>query len=454
MDLLSLGSVNAAATGWVLTATVLVAVLVPGIALFYGGMVQRKNVLAMVMQPLAAIGVVGLAWVLIGFSLAFDEGIGIIGGVRLVGLHNLGSDVPGQEESGVALAAFAAFHLMVAVFATALIAGAGAERWHFAGYALFVGLWSVLCYAPVAHWLFSPAGWASERGAYDYAGGLVVHANAGAAALAIALLLGRRREWPEEGYPPHNLPLSMVGAALLWCGWFGLTGGAALASDEVAAVAVLNTAVAAAAGLLLWIGLERLRFGKATTLGAVSGLVAGMVAITPAAGYVPPWSAAVIGLVAGGACHAAVGLKMWLRLDDSLDVAAVHLTGGVVGTICVGLFASRATNPRGPEGLVFGGGAGLLGEQAISTAAVVGYSFTLTLVLGWLVNRAVRNRVRPVEENIGLDVSQHGEAAYHLVSEETRETSVKPQPGPSTPELSHPSALAEHVGASAASAKR
>jgi Amt family ammonium transporter len=304
--------------------------------------------------------------------------------------------------------------MMFAVITPALVTGATAERWRFGAYLLFVGLWSVLVYAPIAHWVFSPDGWANRLGALDFAGGTVVHSNAGAAALAMALVLGRRRGWPEEQQRPHNLPLVMIGTALLWFGWFGFNGGSALAANGVAAAAVVNTQLAASTALLTWIGVERSRFGKGTTLGAASGAVTGLVAITPAAGYVSPLGAIAIGAIAGAVCQLAVGLKSWFRLDDSLDVIAVHLGGGVIGSLCVGLFATRSINPAGADGLFYGGGYHLIGMQALTIVAVVAYSLAVTTLLGGLTNRLLGNRMRSREEGVGLDLSQHGESAYEI----------------------------------------
>jgi ammonium transporter, Amt family len=407
------GPVNSGATAWLLVSTALVLVMTPGVAFFYGGMVRQKNVLGMVMQSFATVGVVSLVWVTIAFSLAFGSGR-LIGDLRFVGLNDAARAVPGYPDLGVPLLAFAAFHLMFAAITPALVTGATAERWRFGPFLLFVALWSVLVYAPIAHWVFSPNGWANRLGALDFAGGTVVHSNCGAAALAMAVVLGRRRGWPDTQHRPHNLPLVMIGTALLWFGWFGFNGGSALAANGVAAAAVLNTQLGASAGLLAWVAVERMRFGKGTTLGAASGVVTGLVAITPAAGYVRPLSAIAIGLLAGATCQLLVGLKSWFGLDDSLDVVAVHLGGGVVGSLSVGLFATRSVNPAGSDGLFYGGGYRLIGVQAVAILAVVAYSLVMTGLIGGLTNRLLGNRLRPREELVGLDLSQHGEAGYEL----------------------------------------
>jgi len=388
--------------------------MTPGVAFFYGGMVRQKNVLGMIMQSFATIGVVSITWVTVGFSLAFGAGRWL-GGLGLAGLVHQDAHVPGYPHLAVPMLAFAAFQMMFAIITPALVTGATAERWRFGAYVMFVALWSVVVYAPIAHWVFSPDGWANRLGTLDFAGGTVVHSNCGAAALAMALVLGRRRGWPEEQQRPHNLPLVMIGTAMLWFGWFGFNGGSALAANGVAAAAVINTQLGAGTALLAWVAVERVRFGKGTTLGAASGAVTGLVAITPAAGYVAPLGAIAIGLLAGAICQLAVGLKSWFGLDDSLDVVAVHLGGGVVGSLAVGLFATREINPAGADGLFYGGGYRLIGLQALALTVVIAYSLGATALIGGLVNRLTGNRMRPREEAVGLDLSQHGEAAYEIV---------------------------------------
>jgi ammonium transporter, Amt family len=427
------GAVNGGATAWLLASTALVLVMTPGVAFFYGGMVRQKNVLGIVMQGFATIGVVAIVWVTIGFTLAFGGGRWI-GDLRFLGLNDPGDSVPGYPNLSVPLFAFVAFHLMFAAITPALLTGATAERWRFGPFLLFVALWSVLVYAPIAHWVFSPAGWANRMGALDFAGGTVVHANCGAGALAMAVVLGRRRGWPEAQYRPHNLPLVMIGTALLWFGWFGFNGGSALSADGVAAAAVLNTQLGASGGLLAWVLVERMRFGKGTTLGAASGAVSGLVAITPAAGYVAPLSAIAIGLIAGATCQLLVGLKSWFGLDDALDVVAVHLGAGVIGSLCVGLFATTAVNPKGADGLFYGGGYRLVGVQALAIVVVVMYSLVMTVLIGGLTNRLLGNRARAREEIAGLDLSQHGEAAYELAPTPVA-TTTPTSPAPAGPPL-------------------
>ena len=403
-------------TGWLLVGAALVLIMTPGVGFFYGGMVRAGNVLGTIMQSFVTIGIVSVLWVAVGFSLAFGAGNPIVGGLSLVGLSNPDTQIPGVDLSGAPPMAYVVFQMMFAVITPALVTGAAGERWRFGAFVFFVTAWSLIVYAPVAHWLFSPTGWASHLGAFDFAGGAVVHANAGAAALVVAARLGRRRGWPDPQMRPHNLPLVLMGAALLWFGWFGFNGGSALTPNRVAAAAVINTQVAAGAALLCWALVERFRFGKSTTLGAASGAIAGLVAITPAAGYVTPLGAIAIGSMAGVVCQLAVGLKAIFRLDDSLDVAAVHLGGGVVGSLAVGLFATSSINPHVSDGLFYGGGYHLLGAQAVAVGAVIVYSMIMTLVIMALGNRLLGNRVTARQETVGLDLSQHGESAYGFPS--------------------------------------
>ena len=413
-------SVDSGATAWVLASAALVLLMTPGLAFFYGGLVRSKNVLGMLMQNFAAIALVGLIWVLVGFSLAFGgDGNRFIGNFDFAGLQNMGQTIPGYVENFAQIippTVFVAFQMMFAIITVALITGSVAERWKFGAFVPFAVLWAVLVYSPVAHWVFSPTGWAFQRGALDFAGGTVVHINAGAAALALALLLGRRRGWPKERIRPHNVPFVMLGAGLLWFGWFGFNAGSALGANQLAGFAFLNTNTATCAALIAWIGVERLRDGKATAVGAASGAVAGLVAITPCAGFVSPLGSIAVGLLAGGACALAVSLKNRLRFDDSLDVVAVHLVGGIIGSLCVGLFSTVDVNTLGADGLFYGGGASLLGKQALVVLVVTIYSFAVTAVIGFLVNLVIKNRVPEEVEDEGLDTALHGESAYELTS--------------------------------------
>ncbi len=423
------GPISAGDTAWVLVSAALVLLMTPGVAFFYGGMLRRTNVLGIIMQSFCALGVVSVVWAVLGFSVAFSAGNGWFGDLRFAGLPvaRSGDGVPGLPDLAVPLLAFAIYQMMGAVITPALVTGATAERWRFSAYMVFLVLWPLLVYAPVAHWVFSPTGWANQLGVLDFAGGIVVHTNAGAAAIAMALLLGRRTGWPGRQEPPHSLPLVMVGTGLLWFGWIGYNGGSALAAGGLAATAATNTHLGGATALLTWIAVERIQKGKSTVLGAGCGAVAGLVAVTPAAGYVAPYAAILIGGAAGAVCCLAVGLKSRVGLDDSLDVVAVHLVGGCFGTVCVGLFATRGVNPKGADGLFYAGGLRLLGVQVLALVVVVAYSLGATLLIGWLTGRLFGNRVSARQERVGLDLSQHGEVAY---GPGTPEAADEPDPLP------------------------
>jgi Amt family ammonium transporter len=412
--------VNEGATSWVLVSAALVLLMTPGLAFFYGGMLRRHNVLGIMMQNFCAIGVVSVSWALVGFSIAFGDGSGVFGGLDFAGLttSSTSGGVPGYPDLAVPVLAFALYQMMGAVITPALITGTTAERWRFSAYMWFLVLWPVLVYAPVAHWVFSPTGWASKMGALDFAGGIVVHANAGAAAVAMAVLLGRRAGWPDRPEAAHSVPLVMIGTGLLWFGWLGYNGGSALAANGLAAAAATNTHLGGATAMLTWMVVERIRTGKCTLMGAGCGALAGLVAATPAAGFIEPFAAILIGGAAGAVCCYALELKSWLGLDDSLDVFAVHLVGGSFGTLCVGLFATTAVNPGGADGMFYGGGVQLFGAQALALTVVVLYSFAATFLIGQFIDRLVGNRVRPRQEKIGLDLSQHGEVAYAPNAEE------------------------------------
>jgi Amt family ammonium transporter len=302
--------------------------------------------------------------------------------------------------------------MMFAIITPALITGATADRLKFKSYAVFLGVWSILVYSTVAHWVFSPNGWLFKRGALDFAGGTVVHINAGIAALAVVLLIGRRRGYPDEPMPPHNLPLTLLGTGILWFGWFGFNAGSALAANQLAAQALINTHLAAAAAMLGWLLVERVRDGHATTLGGASGAVAGLVAITPCAGFVSAMAAIVIGFLAGAICLLAIGIKRRYRFDDALDVVAVHLVGGIVGSLLLGFFADTAINPLGADGVFNGGGAELLGNQLVAVASTIVFSFVVTLIIAKAVDVTMGLRVDEASENEGLDITQHAETAY------------------------------------------
>jgi Amt family ammonium transporter len=411
---------NSGDTAWVLLSAALVLFMTPGLAFFYAGMVRAKNVLGMLMQNFFCMGLVSVLWALVGFSLAFGKGNSVVGGLGFTGLKGLGRaslHLPGYV-GPLALTvpplAFAAYQMMFAVITPALITGATADRLRFAGYVAFVGAWAVLVYAPVAHWVFSPTGWLAKRGALDFAGGTVVHINAGVAALALILVIGRRRGWPHELMPPHSLPLTLLGTGILWFGWFGFNAGSALGANGLAAQALMNTHLAAAAAMLGWLVVERLKDGHATTLGGASGAVAGLVAITPCAGFVGALPAMVIGAVAGVVCFLAIQLKYRFGYDDALDVVAVHLVGGITGSLLLGLFADTAVNKAGRDGLFAGGGGRLLGNQLLAVVATLAYSFVVSYVLAKVIDRTIGLRVNTDQESEGLDMTQHAEAAYAI----------------------------------------
>ncbi len=342
-------------TAWMLTSTALVLFMTPGLALFYGGMVRSKHVLGMLMQNFAAMGLIAVLWALVGFSLAFGDfgNGGVLGNLDFLGLAGVGIE-PGLELT-IPFVLFAAYQMTFAVITPALITGATADRMKFSAYLVFIGAWLVLVYAPVAHWVFA-GGWLASLGALDFAGGAVVHMNAGAAALGVILVLGPRRGWRSEAMPPHSLPLTMLGTGILWFGWFGFNAGSALAANGVAAQAVMNTFLAASAAMLTWMLVERIKDGHATTLGAASGVVAGLVAITPCAGFVGGMSPILIGGAAGVVCVLAIGLKNRFGYDDSLDVIGIHLVGGLLGSVVLGLFADSAVNEVATDGLFLGAG--------------------------------------------------------------------------------------------------
>jgi len=408
--------INAGDTAWVLGAAALVMFMTPGLALFYGGMVRAKNVLGMLMQNFFCLGLISVIWAALTYSLAFSGDNKWIGNLDLAWLRDAATTSPTGFQLSIPPLVFLAFQLMFAIITPALITGAIADRMRFSAWVWFIGLWAILVYAPVAHWVFSPSGWLFKRGALDFAGGTVVHINAGIAALAAVFLLGRRRGWPGHPMPPHALPFTLIGAGILWFGWFGFNAGSALKGDGIAAQALVNTHMAAAAAMLSWLAVERLRTGHATTLGAASGLVAGLVAITPCAGFVGGMAPIYIGLIAGGVCALAVGLKFKFGYDDSLDVVGVHLVGGLVGSLLLGFFADAAINPAGADGVFLGGGFGLFGEQVLAVAATMVWSFAVTFGIVFVLSKVLPGGIRVSEEDedTGLDLSQHSETGYAL----------------------------------------
>jgi ammonium transporter, Amt family len=406
-------------TAWVLASAALVLFMTPGLAFFYGGMVRSKNVLGMLMQNFFSMGLVSVLWAVIVFSLAFGgESNGFIGNLDFAWLSDLGNaDLALPGYSGdfaltIPAIVFCLYQMMFAIITPALITGAIADRMKFAAWATFLGLWVILVYAPVAHWVFSPLGWLFKRGAIDFAGGTVVHINAGIAALAVILVLGKRRGWPNETMPPHNLPFTLLGTGILWFGWFGFNAGSALGANALAGQAFMNTNLAAAAAMLGWLIVERIKGGHATTLGAASGAVAGLVAITPCAGFVGGMAPLAIGFTAGVLCFLAIQLKFKLGYDDSLDVVGVHLVGGVVGSILLAFFADTKINALGFDGVFFGGGTDLLLDQLVAVGATIAYSGIVSLILAKAIDVVIGLRVTPDQEAEGLDTTQHAEHGY------------------------------------------
>lgn len=401
-------------TTWVLISTALVMLMTPGLALFYGGMVRRKNVLGTIMQSFIALGVVTIIWVLYGYSLAFGPDVGhVIGNLDWIGLKGVGLDPNPDYAATIPHQAFMIFQMMFAVITPALITGAFAERFKFSTYILFLVIWVTFVYVPIAHWVWGIGGWIRNLGALDFAGGLVVHISSGVSALAAAIVVGKRKGYGKEPMMPHNVTMTFLGAALLWFGWFGFNGGSAVASGALATSAFVVTHIATAAAALSWMIAEWMHRGKPTALGAVSGAVAGLVAITPASGFVGPMSSIAIGLTAGILCYFAVSLKSKLGYDDSLDAVGVHGVGGTWGAIATGLFASKAINSAGNDGLFFGNPS-LLMNQFISIGAAWVYSFVITLIILKVLDVTIGLRVDDQSEFVGLDHAQHGESGYTL----------------------------------------
>ncbi len=400
--------VNGADTAWILTSSALVLFMTPGLALFYGGMVRAKNMLAMLMMNYVAMGVVTILWIAIAASIAFSGDVsGFMGNFGMVGFQGVGL---GNEIFGYSIpdSVFLMFQLMFAIITPALIAGAVAERMKFSAWVIFIAIWSVIVYAPMAHWVWGGGFIAKQIGAVDFAGGLVVHINAGAAALALVLVLGPRTGWGSQVIRPHNLPLTILGAGILWFGWFGFNAGSALGANGLAGQAFLTTHVAAAVAATAWILAETISGGKPTTLGFVSGAVAGLVAITPAAGFVNVMGALIIGLAAGVICFLALRLKTMFKFDDSLDVIAVHLVGGILGALLLGVLADPAVNELATGGIT------QLTAQAISVVIAFGFSFIVSYILAMVLKMTIGIRVTEVEERSGLDVSLHEEQSYLL----------------------------------------
>ena len=389
---------------WLLTSSALVLFMTPGLALFYGGMVRSKNVLNMLMKNFFTISIVTVVWTVIGYTLAFGTDMGgFIGGLDFLGLKGVEGDS----------LLFMVFQMMFAIITPALISGAVAERMKFSAWVLFTTLWALIVYPIVAHWGFAADGWLFAWGVRDFAGGLVVHINAGVAALALVFALGPRKGYGVEAMRPHSLPLTLIGTGILWFGWFGFNAGSALAADGIAVSAFVTTQIAAAVAALAWVVAEWMKTGKPTTLGAASGAVAGLVAITPGAGFVSPMSAIAIGLAGGFLCFGAVNLKSRFGYDDSLDVVGVHLAGGIVGSVLLGVFAQASINQAVPDGLLFGGGTFFI-KQVVAVLAVMAFTFVASYILARIVKAIVGLRVDENQETEGLDISLHEERGYVL----------------------------------------
>jgi len=418
---------NSGDTAWILASTALVLLMTPGLAFFYGGMVRTKSVLNMMMMSIITVAIVSVLWVIYGFELAFGHKADSpwFGNISFSGL---GSQVNDFANNGgvypIPVLVFAAFQLMFAIITPALISGAVADRAKFSAWAVFVAIWSTVVYFPVAHWVFAfgnkvgdtvtGAGYLAGLGVQDFAGGTAVHINAGAAALALAIVLGKRHGWRRDPMRPHSLPLVMVGAGLLWFGWFGFNAGSSLAANGIAGLALINTQVATGGAILGWLLVERIRNGHPTSLGAASGAVAGLVAITPACAFVDPWAAVVIGFVAGILCSLAVGLKYIFNIDDSLDVVGVHLVGGIWGSLSVGFFGTAAVNSIGLDGILYGGGTELLMKQLLGVGLVFAYSFIVTLIIGFAIEKTMGFRIKRENELEGIDLVEHAESAYEF----------------------------------------
>jgi ammonium transporter, Amt family len=403
-------TIDPAATAWLLASTALVLLMTPGLAIFYGGMVRTTGVLNMIMMSFIAIPLVTVAWLLLGYTLAFSGqgNAGLIGDLSHVGMVGIG---PHTVHGSVPELLYATFQLTFAIITAALISGAIADRARFSAWMVFVPIWAILVYSVVAHWVWSPGGWLFKLGALDYAGGLVVEIVSGASALALALVLGPRIGFKKDAMRPHNLPFVLLGVGLLWFGWFGFNAGSALAANGTAAAIFLNTLVAGCLGMLGWLTVERLRDGRPTTFGAASGVVAGLVAITPSCGTVNTLGAVVVGLAAGIVCSFAIGLKFRFGYDDSLDVVGVHFVGGVVGVLLIGLLATEVMT-GGPRGLFYGGGFGQLGKQLMAAVVVAGYAFAMSYGLAKIIDRLMGFRLSAEDETTGVDFTQHAETAY------------------------------------------
>ena len=419
-------AINSGDTAWVLASAALVLFMTPGLAVFYGGMVRAKSVLNMMMMSFAAMGVTTIIWVLYGYSLAFGKSQGgFIGSFDHLGLASTLDQVTGPEGHQIPVLAFAMFQLTFAIITVALLSGAIADRAKYGSWVIFVAVWITLVYIPVAHWAFAAqngeGGWIIDKlKALDFAGGTVVEINSGAAALALALVLGKRDGFKRDPMRPHNMPLVLLGAGMLWFGWFGFNAGSALSAGSLAATAMINTQIATAAAAMTWVAYEKKRDGKATTLGVASGAVAGAVAITPACGYLNPLGALILGLIAGVVSAWAVTRKYKFGYDDSLDVVGVHGVGGILGMLAIGLIATVTANSAGADGLLNGGGVTQLNRQVIAIVVVALFSFAATWLIATVIQKTIGFRVYRDDELTGLDTTFHAESAYDITGNSNR----------------------------------
>ncbi len=406
-------TISSGDTAFILASAGLVLLMTPALGLFYGGMVRNKNVLGTIMQSLIMIAIISFEWVFIGYSMSFGPDVaGFIGDLSWFGLRGVGAAPSTTYATTIPQLVFMIYQCMFAIITPALITGAFAERMKFGPFIIFSLLWAVIVYNPVCHWIWGSGGWLAQRGVLDFAGGLVVHLTSGAAALAAAIIIGPRKGFKKESFLPHNLPMTLLGTGLLWFGWFGFNGGSALAANGIAATAFVATHIAGMAGMTSWCLMEKIKQGKPTTLGAASGAIAGLATVTPAAGFVSPLSAMAIGVIAGIICYMAVSMKNSLGYDDSLDVVGIHGLGGLAGTLCLGIFASKAINPGGADGLLAGNPA-FFATEAFGVLVVLVYAFVASFILLKIVNAIFGLRV-PLEDEVqGLDLTQHSETAYN-----------------------------------------
>ena len=407
-----MGQINPGDTAFILICAALVFLMTPALGLFYAGMVRSKNSLGTIMQSLFMVSIVGVEWVLIGYSMSFGPDIaGFVGDLSWLGLKGVGAAPNPDYAATIPQSAFMLYQCMFAIITPALITGAFAERVRFAPFVVFSLLWAIFVYNPVCHWIWGNGGWLKEKGVLDFAGGLVVHLTCGVAALVTAIMTGKRKGYGRQSFAPHNLPMTLLGTGLLWFGWFGFNGGSALAADGIAAGAAVATHIAGLVAMATWLGVEWIHRGKPTTLGAASGAIAGLATITPAAGFVSPMAAIIIGILAGGICYTAVMWKDRLGYDDSLDVVGIHGVGGLTGTLCLGLFASRSINPGGADGL-FHGNPAFFGTQLFGVFAVLVYTLVITWIIAKAVDAIMGLRMAPEAETEGMDLSEHSETAY------------------------------------------